>query len=149
MKNHWSCSIMSYQRGTTSNNFHLTTTYKSMSLFSPGKSWLLINLLYHVLGTNNHFPLSIKFDLLQLRNTHISDMLHFVHTFLETSPCADVTASLWDMWAKTHIFLNDNLLYFLPITVSFLTYLVIFTPDKTLLIFWLSLTYPFHVYDQS
>ena len=49
------------------------------------------------------------------------------------------------MQAKTHIFLNDDLLYFLPITVSFLTYLVIFTPDKTLLIFQLSLTYLFHV----
>ena len=33
--------------------------------------------------------------------------------------------------------------------VSFLTYLIILTPDKTLLIFWLSLTYPFHVYNQS
>ena len=33
--------------------------------------------------------------------------------------------------------------------VSYLTYLVIFTPDKTLLTFWLSLTYLFHVYTQS
>ena len=53
------------------------------------------------------------------------------------------------MQAKTHVSLNDYLLYFLPITVSFLTYLIIFTPDKTLLIFWLSLTYLFYVYDQS
>ena len=52
------------------------------------------------------------------------------------------------MQAKTHISLNDYLLYFLPIPVSFHTYLVIFTPDKTLLIFLLSLTHPFHVYDQ-
>ena len=41
------------------------------------------------------------------------------------------------------------LLCFLLIMVSFLTYLIIFTPDKTLLIFQLSLTYPSHVYDQS
>ena len=34
---------------------------------------------------------------------------------------------------------------FLLIMVSFLTYLVILTPDKTLLTFWLSLTYLFHV----
>ena len=53
------------------------------------------------------------------------------------------------MQMETHIFLNNNLLYFLPIMVSFLTYLIIFTPDKALLIFQLSLTYPFHVYDQS
>ena len=50
--------------------------------------------------------------------------------FWETSQCADVTASLWDMQAKTHVFSNDNLLCFLLITVSFLTYLIIFTPDK-------------------
>ena len=33
--------------------------------------------------------------------------------------------------------------------VSFLTYLVILTPDKTLQIFLLSLTYPFHVHDSK
>ena len=38
---------------------------------------------------------------------------------------------------------------FLLIVVSFLTYLVILTPDKALLTFWLSLTYLFHVHDQS
>ena len=47
------------------------------------------------------------------------------------------------------LFKQLHLLYFLPIIVSFLTYLVIFAPDKTLLIFWLSLTYLFHVYDKS
>ena len=117
-------------------------------LSSPGKSWLLINLLYHVLGTNNHLHLSIKFDLLRLRNTHISNMFLFTCTFLGNFPmlwCHSLTLR----HAKTHVFLNDNLLYFLPIAVSFLTYLIIFTPDKTLLIFWLSLTYPFHVYNQS
>ena len=53
------------------------------------------------------------------------------------------------MWAKMHIFSNDYLLCFLLITVSFLTYLVILTPDKALLIFQLSLIYLFHVYNQS
>ena len=53
------------------------------------------------------------------------------------------------MQVKTHVSLNDYLLYFLPTTLSFLTYPVIFAPDKALLIFQLSLTYPFHVYDQS
>ena len=48
------------------------------------------------------------------------------------------------MLAKTQVFLNGYLLCFLLITVSFLTYLIIFTPDKTLLIFQLSLTYPIH-----
>ena len=49
------------------------------------------------------------------------------------------------MQVTTHISLNKHLLYFLPIIVSFLTYLVIFIPDKTLLIFQLSLAYPCHV----
>ena len=50
---------------------------------------------------------------------------------------------------RTHIYLHEYSMSFLPITVSFLTYLVIFTPDKILLILWLSLTYLFHVYSQS
>ena len=53
------------------------------------------------------------------------------------------------MQVKTHVFSNNNLLCFLLIMVSFLTYLIIFTPDKTLLIFWLSLTYLFYVYNQG
>ena len=46
---------------------------------------------------------------------------------------------------NTHISSNEYLVHFLPIAVSFLTYLVIFTPDKMLLIFQLSLTSLFHV----
>ena len=53
------------------------------------------------------------------------------------------------MQMKTHISSNEYLLCFQPIAVSFLTYLVIFTPDKILLILWLSLTYPFYAYNQS
>ena len=53
------------------------------------------------------------------------------------------------MQMETHVFSNEYLLCFLLITVSFLTYLIIFTSDKILLILWLSLTYPFHVYNQS
>ena len=48
---------------------------------------------------------------------------------------------------KTHISTNEYSTHFLLITVSFLTYLVIFTPDKMLLIFQLSLMFPFHIYD--
>ena len=49
---------------------------------------------------------------------------------------------------KTHVHVNEYPFMFSTyFTVSFLTYLVIFTPDKILLIFWLSLPYLFHVYD--
>ena len=41
---------------------------------------------------------------------------------------------------KTHIHTIEYLLHFPLIVVSFLTYLIIFTPDKTLLIFQPSLT---------
>ena len=53
------------------------------------------------------------------------------------------------MRAKLTFFTTNHPLCFLLITVSFLTYLVILTTDKTLLTLWLSLTYLFHVYDQS
>ena len=148
MENHPSCSIMSYPWGTTSDNFHLTTSHKDTSLFSPGGSWLLTNLLYHILGVNNHSYISIKFNLLQLRNTHISDILLLCICFSEKLPHA-LTSQLHFETCKWKLFLNGYLLSFLLITVSFLTYLIMFTPDKTLLIFQLSLTYPFHVYDQS
>ena len=39
------------------------------------------------------------------------------------------------MRMKTHVSLDEYLLCFQPIAVSFLTYLIIFTPDKILLIF--------------
>ena len=138
MENHQSCSILSYSRGTASDNFHLTTTQKNMLLFSPGKSRLLTNLLYHILGVNNHFYLSIKFYLLQLRNT--SPTFCSLYAFSEKLPHV--------LTSQPH-FSNDSLLCFILITVCFLTYLVIFTPGKTLLIFQLSLTCPFYVYDQS
>ena len=41
---------------------------------------------------------------------------------------------------KTHIYTIEYLLHFPLIVVSFLTYLIIFTPDKTLLISQSSLT---------
>ena len=44
---------------------------------------------------------------------------------------------------------NNQRLCFLHIMVSFHTYLVIFTHDKTLLIFLLSLTYPFYACNWS
>ena len=46
-------------------------------------------------------------------------------------------------------FTTNHPLCFLLIMVSFLTYLVILTADKTLLTFWLSLTYLFHVYNSK
>ena len=146
MESHWTHSTMSYPRGTTLDNFHITI-HKNTSLLSLGKSWLLTNLVYHVLEVNNRFHSTIKINSLQLKNTHISDILSKVCIFLGTPPCTDITASFWGMWPKTHISQNKHTLYFLPITVSFLTYLVIFTHDKTLLIFQLSLTYPFHLCD--
>ena len=51
-------------------------------LFSPGKSQQLTNLLYHVLRVNNHFCLAIKINLLQLKNTHISNILPKACIFL-------------------------------------------------------------------
>ena len=54
--------------------------------------------------------------------------------FRETSPCADITASLWGLQQKTHILLNEFFLHFLLIVVSFSAYLIIFTSDKMLLI---------------
>ena len=54
--------------------------------------------------------------------------------FWETSPCADITASLWGLQWKIHILSNEFFLHFLLIVVSFSTYLVIFTSDKMLLI---------------
>ena len=53
------------------------------------------------------------------------------------------------MQAKLMFFTTNHPLCFLLIMVSFLTYLVILMADKTLLTFWLSLTYLFYVYNQS
>ena len=47
---------------------------------------------------------------------------------------------------KTYISTNEYSTHFLLNVVSFLIYLIIFTPDKMPLIFRLSLTFPFHVY---
>ena len=105
-------------------NFRQFPSYNNMSHFSPGKSWLLINLLYHVLGVNSCFFLSIKFNLLQLKILTIQTSCFFCALFWGTFPCADFTASFWDMQAKTHVSLNIHLLYFLPIMVNFLLILL-------------------------
>ena len=65
--------------------------------------------------------------------------------FSGTSPCADVIASFWGMQAKTHVSLNNHILYFLPIMESFLTYLVILTHDKH---YW-SFGYHWHIHFMS
>ena len=140
-----SCLTMSYLWGTTLHNFHSITIHKNTSLFSQNRSWQLTNLLYHVLRVNSHFPLAIKIKLLQLKNTHISDILAVMCAFLGTPPCADITASFWSMWVKTHNVQKQQELCFLHITVRFHTYSLIFRHDKTLLIFMPSLTYAYIV----
>ena len=140
-----SCLTMSYPWGTTLHNFHSTTIHRNASLFSQDGSWQLINLLCHVLRVNSHFHLAIKINLLQLKNTHISDILVLMHAFLGTPPHADIIASFWDMQVTTHNVQKQQELCFLHITVRFHTYLFIFTHDKILLIFMLSLTHPHYV----
>ena len=48
---------------------------------------------------------------------------------------------------KTNVCTIEYILCFLLIMISFLTYLIIFTPDKTLLISQSSLKYLFNVYN--
>ena len=55
---------------------------KITSLSTPGKSLSLANLLYHILGVDNHFCLAIKINLLQLKNTHISNIVSKACIFL-------------------------------------------------------------------
>ena len=113
--------------------------------FSQDGSWLLTNLLYHVLRVNSHYCLAIKINLLQLKITHISDILVLMCTFLGTPLHTDVIASFWDMQVNTHNIQKWQELCFLHITVRFHTYLFIFIHDKTLLIYMLSLTHPHYV----
>ena len=134
-----SCLTMSYPQGTTLHNFHFITIHRNASLFSQDGSWQLTNLLYHVLRVNYHFHLAIKIDLLQLKNTHISNILVLVHIFLGTPPCADIIASFWGMQVKTHNIQKWQELCFLHIHGKIHTYLFIFIHGKTLLIFMLSL----------
>ena len=135
--------------GTTLHNFHFITIHRNVSLFSQDGSWQHTNLLHHASGANHHFCLAIKINLLQLNNTHISDILVLVHTFLGTPPCTDIIASFQDMQVKTHNAQKWQELCFLHITVRFHTYLFIFIHDRTLLFFVLSLTHPHYVHRQS
>ena len=75
---------------------------------SQDRSWQLTNLFYHVLRVNYHFHLAIKINLLQLKNTHISDILVLACIFLGTPPCADIVASFQCMWVKTHNIQNNK-----------------------------------------
>ena len=64
-------------------------------------------------------------------HTHIFDIFSFECTFLGNFLmhwCHSLTLRIT---AKTHIYTIEYLLCFLLIVVSFLTYLIIFTPDKT------------------
>ena len=140
-----SCLTMSYLQGMTLHNFHITTIHINASLFSWDESWQLTNLLYHVLRVNYHLHLAIKINLLQLKNTHISDILVLVCILLGTPPHADVIASFWGMQVKTHNIQKWQELCFLHIMVQFHTYLDIFIHSKTLLIIMLSLTHPHYI----
>ena len=140
-----SCLTMSYPQGTTLHNFHSITLHRSTSLFSQDGSWQLTNLLYHVLRDSSYFHLIIKINLLQLKNTPISDILALTCAFLGTPPCTDITASFSHMWVKTRDVQKWQELHFLHIMVRFHTYLFIFIHDKTLLVFMLSLTHPHYV----
>ena len=116
----------------------------------PDESWLLAKLLYHTLEVNNCFNLSLKIWFITAKvYSYLQHLCQMHGLFWETTPHANVTASLWDMPLKTHISTNQYLAHFLLITVSFLTYLIIFAPDKMLLIFQLSLKCLFHIYDWS
>ena len=76
-------------------------------------------------------------------------MLVFLHTFLRNYPMCWCHSLILRHESKTRIFTTHHLLCFLLIALSFFAYLVILTLDKTLLTFWLSLTYLFHVHYQS
>ena len=143
--NHQSCLTMSHPWGTTLHNFHFITIHRDTSLFSQDGSWQLTNLLYHVSKVNCDFHLAITINLLQLKNTHISDILVLTCTFLGTPLCTDITASFSHMWVKTHNIQKWQELHFLLIMVRFHNHLFIFIHDKTLLIFMLSLTHPHYV----
>ena len=79
---------------------------------------------------NIRFKLPLKVILLQNRSTHIADISRLSVLFWGTTPCADITASFSGLWKKTHMLSNEFFLHFLPIVVSFSTYLIIFTSDK-------------------
>ena len=149
MEDHPLCSTMSYPWGTTSGNFHLPTIHKNTLLFSLDKSLSLTNLLYHVLGVNNHFCLAIKINLLQLKKySHLWQLRSLCALFWGTPPCADVIASFWDMWVKLTAYQADYTGVFLPILVRSHAYLFIFIHGKILLIFLLPLAYPHYVHRQ-
>ena len=60
----------------------LQLSHKNASLFHLDESWQLTNLLYHVSRVDYHFHLAIKIDWLQLKNTHIYNILFLACIFL-------------------------------------------------------------------
>ena len=75
---------MSYPKGTTLDKVQQFT--KTHHILVLDESWPLNNLLYHNLGVNNSFNLAIKINLLQLKYSHISDILSFYVHFSEGLP---------------------------------------------------------------
>ena len=96
-----------------------------------------------ILGVNNHFHLAMRVNLLLLKNTHISNILAFNAHFSGDFPM-HWHHNLILRHASENSHYAKQRLCFLPIMVRFQVYLFIFTCDKALLIFWLSLTYLFH-----
>ena len=93
---------MSYPRGTTLNNFHFTKIHKNALPFSQDGSQQLANLLYHVSRVDCHLYLAIKINLLQLKDTRISNIFSLSACFSGTPPHADIIASFQGMQVKTH-----------------------------------------------
>ena len=62
---------LGHPQGTTLHIFHFITIHRNASLFSQDRSWQLTSLLYHVLRVDYHFHLPIKFNLLQLKYSHL------------------------------------------------------------------------------
>ena len=86
MKNHLSCSAVSHPRGMTTDNFPSHSYTQYMSLFSPGRSWLLTNLLYYILEVDNHFWPSIKIKFTAVKKYshlwHVGLYMHFPEKLL-------------------------------------------------------------------
>ena len=62
---------LSYPWITTLHLFYFTTIHRNVSLFSQDRSWLLTELLYHVLRVDYYFCLATKINVLQLKYSHL------------------------------------------------------------------------------
>ena len=114
--------------------------FYNATLSDSDKSWPSKQLVYHTLRASNRSELSLKIQFIKHRSTHISDIFMFERAFLGNFPMHWCHSLTLRTTTRTHIYSNEYLQCFLLIVVSFLTYLIISTPDKTLLIFQSMLT---------